>query len=85
MNDVGQPSASFGPLVETDWLASELGAPDLRVIDCMVFLHPLPDGSGQRAESGRAALGSGAHSAVISAFYRLGLDQRGISRVLCRR
>ncbi len=59
MNDVGQPSAGFGPLVETDWLASELGAPDLRVVDCMVFLYPLPDGSGQRAESGRAAWEAG--------------------------
>lgn len=55
MNHVGQPSAGVGPLVETDWLASELGAPDLRVIDCMVFLYPLQDWSGQRVESGRAA------------------------------
>lgn len=49
----------FGPLVTTDWLEAELGAPDLRVLDCMVFLHPLPDGSNSRAESGRAAWAAG--------------------------
>jgi thiosulfate/3-mercaptopyruvate sulfurtransferase len=59
MKNVEQPRAGFGPLVETGWLASELGAPDLRVIDCMVFLYPLPDGSGLRAESGRAAWEAG--------------------------
>ncbi len=42
MKDIEQPSTGFGPLVETVWLASELGAPDLRVIDCMVFLYPRP-------------------------------------------
>lgn len=52
-------SESFGPLVTTDWLEAELGAPDLRVLDCMVFLHPLPDGSNSRAESGRAAWAAG--------------------------
>ena len=49
----------FGPLVTTDWLQAELGAPDLRVLDCMVFLHPLPDGSNSRPESGRAAWAAG--------------------------
>lgn len=49
----------FGPLVPTDWLEAELGAPDLRVLDCMVFLHPLPDGSNSRPESGRAAWAAG--------------------------
>lgn len=52
-------SETFGPLVTTDWLEAELGAPDLRVLDCMVFLHPLPDGSNSRAESGRAAWTAG--------------------------
>lgn len=50
---------TFGPLVTTDWLETELGAPDLRVLDCMVFLHPLPDGSNSRPESGRAAWAAG--------------------------
>jgi len=52
-------SETFGSLVTTDWLEAELGAPDLRVLDCMVFLHPLPDGSNSRAESGRAAWAAG--------------------------
>lgn len=50
---------TFGPLVTTDWLDAELGAPDLRVLDCMVFLHPLSDGSNSRPESGRAAWTAG--------------------------
>lgn len=50
---------TFGPLVTTDWLEAELSAPDLRVLDCMVFLHPLPDGSNSRPESGRAAWAAG--------------------------
>lgn len=49
----------FGPLVTTDWLEAELSAPDLRVLDCMVFLHPLPDRSNSRPESGRAAWAEG--------------------------
>jgi thiosulfate/3-mercaptopyruvate sulfurtransferase len=53
------PGGPFGPLVTTDWLEAELGAPDLRVLDCMVFLHPLPDGSNSRPESGRAAWAAG--------------------------
>ncbi len=39
MNDFGPPRVGSGPLVETDWLANELGASDLRIIDCMVFLY----------------------------------------------
>jgi thiosulfate/3-mercaptopyruvate sulfurtransferase len=42
------------PLVETAWLAEHLGEPDLRVLECTVILHPLPE-HGYRAESGRAA------------------------------
>jgi thiosulfate/3-mercaptopyruvate sulfurtransferase len=41
------------PLVSTDWLAANLDAPDLRVLDCTVYLHPLPGGD-VRSESGRA-------------------------------
>jgi thiosulfate/3-mercaptopyruvate sulfurtransferase len=41
-------------LVSTEWLASELGAPDLRVLDCTVRLHRAGDGRGYRMESGRA-------------------------------
>jgi thiosulfate/3-mercaptopyruvate sulfurtransferase len=36
------------PLVTTEWLASELGAPDLRVIDATIFLPG--DGRGARTE-----------------------------------
>lgn len=53
------PSGPFGPLVTTDWLDAELDAPDLRVLDCMVFLYPLPDGSNSRPESGRASWAAG--------------------------
>ena len=43
----------LGPLVGTEWLAANLGAPDLRVLDVTVFLHPNPEGRGYRVESGR--------------------------------
>src|SRR5262245_42096728 len=42
------------PLIETADLAARLGDPRLRLLECMTVLHPLPDGSGFRAESGRA-------------------------------
>jgi len=42
MKKVEQPNAGFGPLVETGWLASELGAPDLRVITPALSQHPPP-------------------------------------------
>jgi thiosulfate/3-mercaptopyruvate sulfurtransferase len=41
-----------GPLVSTDWLAAELGAPDLRVFDATVFLN--------RSEDGTVSVDSGA-------------------------
>ena len=40
-------------LVETDWLAQHLDDPNVRVLECTVYLHPKPEG-GFRAESGRA-------------------------------
>jgi thiosulfate/3-mercaptopyruvate sulfurtransferase len=40
-------------LVSTEWVASHLGHPELRVFDCSVAL--VPAGSGVRLESGRAA------------------------------
>jgi thiosulfate/3-mercaptopyruvate sulfurtransferase len=43
---------AFGPLVETDWLQQHLDDPDLRVLDCTVFLRPVE--GGVRPESGRA-------------------------------
>ncbi|RPH73892.1 MAG: sulfurtransferase [Candidatus Rokuibacteriota bacterium] len=47
-------------LVETDWLAEHLGDPDLRVLECTVFLHPAPDAPGGfRVESGRAKWAEG--------------------------
>jgi len=41
-------------LVSTSWLASQLGHPDLRILDCTVLLTPQP-GGGIAVESGRAA------------------------------
>jgi thiosulfate/3-mercaptopyruvate sulfurtransferase len=41
------------PLVTTDWLATHLAHPDLRIFDCSVTL--VPAGAGVRPESGRAA------------------------------
>ncbi len=46
-------------LVSTDWLAARTDDPDLRVLDCTVHLTPLPDGSGQRAESARGTYEAG--------------------------
>jgi thiosulfate/3-mercaptopyruvate sulfurtransferase len=43
----------LGPLVGTEWLAANLGAPELCVFDVSVFLHPQPEGRGYRVESGR--------------------------------
>ena len=45
-------------LVETDWLASHLGDPSLRVLECTTILHPRPEG-GYRAESGRTTWAAG--------------------------
>ncbi len=40
-------------LVDTDWLADHLQDPNVRVLECTVYLHPKPEG-GYRVESGRA-------------------------------
>lgn len=41
-------------LVSTKWLAAQLGAPDLRILDCTVFLYPPGEHSeGFGIESGR--------------------------------
>lgn len=40
-------------LVSPAWLASQLGRPDLRILDCTVLLAPQP-GGGYAVESGRA-------------------------------
>lgn len=45
-------------LVETDWLATHLNDPALRVLECTTILHPQPDG-GYRAESGLATWEAG--------------------------
>ena len=45
-------------LVETDWLAQHLDDPNVRVLECTVYLHPKPEG-GFRAESGRAKWAEG--------------------------
>jgi thiosulfate/3-mercaptopyruvate sulfurtransferase len=47
------------PLVETDWLAAHLGEPDLRVIECTVYLQPADLPGGYRVESGRAKWAEG--------------------------
>jgi thiosulfate/3-mercaptopyruvate sulfurtransferase len=47
------------PLVETDWLAAHLDDPDLRVLECTVYLHPADVPGGVRVESGRATWAQG--------------------------
>lgn len=37
-------------LVETDWLAAHLHDPDLRVLECTVYLHPADVPGGYRVE-----------------------------------
>jgi thiosulfate/3-mercaptopyruvate sulfurtransferase len=46
-------------LVETDWLASHLEDPAVRVLECTVYLHPADTPSGYRVESGRAKWAEG--------------------------
>lgn len=47
--------ATIDSLVSTDWLAANLGAEDLVVLDCTVYLKPTEDGGpGYRSVSGRA-------------------------------
>ena len=42
---MSNPSEIPSPLVETGWLADQLGAPDLRILDCSVVRKDNPDGS----------------------------------------
>jgi thiosulfate/3-mercaptopyruvate sulfurtransferase len=42
-------------LVDTEWLAAHLDDPDLRVLECTVFLDRTPSGTGYVARNGRAA------------------------------
>jgi thiosulfate/3-mercaptopyruvate sulfurtransferase len=47
-------------LVETDWMATHLDDPGVRLLECNVFLHPAPDmPGGFRVESGRAKWAEG--------------------------
>jgi thiosulfate/3-mercaptopyruvate sulfurtransferase len=46
-------------LVETDWLAKHLEDPDLRVLECTVYLQPADVPGGFRLESGRAKWAEG--------------------------
>ena len=55
----------IGPLVGTEWLATHLGAPDLRLFDVTVFLHPNPEGRGYRVESGRSRFGDSHISGAV--------------------
>ena len=46
MNNSATSNSVFStPLAETDWLGNNLGAPDLRIIDCSVVRKDQPDGS----------------------------------------
>jgi thiosulfate/3-mercaptopyruvate sulfurtransferase len=46
MSDSTSSSSVFStPLVETDWLGANLGASDLRIIDCSVVRKDQPDGT----------------------------------------
>ena len=49
----------MNPLVETDWLAAHLHDPDIRVIECTVYLQPADVPGGFRVESGRAKWAEG--------------------------
>ena len=46
-------------LVETDWLATHLDDPGVRVIECTVYLQPADVPGGYRVESGRAKWAEG--------------------------
>jgi thiosulfate/3-mercaptopyruvate sulfurtransferase len=47
-------------LVETDWMANHLDDPEVRLLECNVFLHPAPEmPGGFRVESGRAKWAEG--------------------------
>jgi thiosulfate/3-mercaptopyruvate sulfurtransferase len=46
-------------LVETGWLAAHLDDPDLRVLECTVYLHPADVPGGFRVESGRGRWAEG--------------------------
>jgi thiosulfate/3-mercaptopyruvate sulfurtransferase len=47
-------------LVETDWMAKHLDDPEIRLLECNVFLHPAPDmPGGFRVESGRTKWAEG--------------------------
>lgn len=46
-------------LVDAKWLLAHRYDPTVRVYDCTVLLSPDPNGTGTRAESGRASYGSG--------------------------
>jgi thiosulfate/3-mercaptopyruvate sulfurtransferase len=46
-------------LVDTEWLARHLDDPDVRVLECTVYLHPADAPGGYRVESGRARWAAG--------------------------
>ena len=46
-------------LVETEWLAQHLADPEVRVLECTVYLHPAEVPGGFRVESGRAKWAEG--------------------------
>jgi thiosulfate/3-mercaptopyruvate sulfurtransferase len=46
-------------LVDTEWLAAHLTDPDVRVLECTVYLHPADVPGGFRVESGRGRWAEG--------------------------
>jgi thiosulfate/3-mercaptopyruvate sulfurtransferase len=51
------PATIPSPIVPADWLLKNLSNPDVRILDCTVFLRPPAEGSDRRSyvqESGRA-------------------------------
>jgi thiosulfate/3-mercaptopyruvate sulfurtransferase len=50
------PTSIPSPIVAPEWLQANIGNPDVRILDCTVFLRPPAEGSDRRAyvqESGR--------------------------------
>ena len=69
----------MNPLVETDWLATHLGDPGIRVLECTVYLHPADVPGGFRVESGRAKWSEGHIPGAGFADLQDDLSDRGTS------
>ncbi len=69
----------MNPLVGTDWLASHLDDPAIRVLECTVYLHPADVPGGFRVESGRARWSEGHIPGAGFADLQNDLSERGTS------